>query len=473
MVSISPENGRPVRAASYCRLSLAAMDDTTKVDDQDEINHRVASHRGWTIPDELVFKDNSRSAWRRDRKRPAWEQMLQAINRGEIDAIIVYHGDRLIRQPWDLELLLNVARERGIRLASPTGERNLDNPDDQFVLRIEAAQACRESDNLSRRQKNGIRRRREQGLVRSGGRGGRAFGFETDGVTHRQAEVILMRECADRILAGEGAGEIGRDWDARGLSTVTGANWNHGTIKKMMLRPRVVGLMPDGESKAAWEPILPRDRWEAVCAVLQGRASVFHYVTNARAHLLSGIVVCGPCGEPLSIRHHSRNKQMIGYGCITPGCRKTHRAQEYFDAYVIGHVLELLGNEGFISELEKPDDPGLAGEITGLEARKAEVEEQLRSLADHPSLRPDLLLASLASFDNRIAEIRDRIALSARRRLLLKYAGLDMAGWEALPLTTQRSLVQSSYRVTVWPVTKKGPGFDPNTIDMVPVDDES
>src|SRR5690606_7452574 len=177
-------------------------------------------------------------------------------------------------------------------------------------------------------------RRRRQGIVRKGGRGGRPYGFEPDGVTHRPEEIALMREAADRILAGEGVGQICRDWNARGYRTVTGSEWAHGTPKKMLLRPRVAGLMPDGKARAAGAPVLDddpvkaRERWEAVKAVLERRASAYTYATNARAHLLSGLAVCGPCGNPMVIRHNARGRQLIEYGCNTPGCRKTHRSQD-------------------------------------------------------------------------------------------------------------------------------------------------
>src|SRR5690606_32817517 len=271
------------------------MGDTTKVDDQERICRDVAQSRGWTVRDELVFKDNSRSAWQRNRKRPGWDAMLDNIERGQVQAIVVYHGDRLIRQPYDLEKLLNISDSKGVRLASPTGTRDLDNADDRFVLRIEAAQACRESDNISRRTKNGHRRRREIGLVRSGGRGGRPYGFATDGVTHVPEEVAVLRELAERVLAGEKTNVICRELNERGLRTVTGGRWQHGSVKKMLLRPRLAGLMPDGVSKAAWEPVLEREVWESVKAVLEGKAAAFSYATNARRYLLSGIALCGTC----------------------------------------------------------------------------------------------------------------------------------------------------------------------------------
>ena len=465
-------------AASYCRLSLAAMGDTTKVDDQDVINHRTAEMRGWVIPPEHVYKDNSQSAWKRNRKRPDWDRMLQAIERGEVEAIVVYHGDRLIRQPYDLERLINLADQKGIKLASPTGTRNLDDSDDRFILRIEAAQACRESDNTSRRTKAGHRRRRAEGRVRAGGRGGRAYAFETDGLTHVDAEKQILRELARRVLAGEKAGALARELNERGLRTPTGGQWQHTTIKKMLMRARYAGLLPEGDAPASWEPLYDDDRdaaremWENVCAVLSGRAAAFGYATNARKYLLTGLATCGPCGETVTIRHNTRTEALRGYGCINPACKKkVHRKVAHVDGYVRGVVLELLNDPDFIAKQASGDNSGLAAQVAVLQGRKAEVEEQLRSLADHPNLKPDLLLATLAGFDERIGELRSRIGLSARARLITEHAGLTSEQWKGLPLGTRRGLVAATLRVTILPTGRRGPGFDPDSVQLDLIED--
>lgn len=456
-------------AAVYCRLSLAAMGDTTKVDDQDRISREVARARGWTVHDELVFKDNSRSAWQRNRKRPGWDAMLAAIERGDAQAIVVYHGDRLIRQPYDLEKLLNIADSKGVRLASPMGSRDLDNPDDRFVLRIEAAQACRESDNTSRRTKNGHRRRREQGIVRSGGRGGRPYGFQTDGVTHVPEEVAVLSEIAQRIVTGESAGFICRDLNARGLATVTGGTWSHGTIKKMLSRPRLVGLMPDGVSRASWEPVLGRETWESVKAVLDGKASAFAYTTNARKYLLTGIAVCGSCGHGLMIRHNTRSESLRGYGCIQPGCKKkVHRSQSHLDAYVEGWVLDLLRDTDKLASTSRPENAAILAELSALEARRQETEMTLGDLVNHPALKPDVLIRSLEGFDRRIAELRERLAVTSRSQLLSRYRGIGREVWRGLPLETRRALVGATCHVVVNPSGRRGPGFDDSTVDVTP-----
>ncbi len=230
-------------AAIYCRISLSRFGDTIKVDDQERICRGVAAARGWQTSDTHVYKDNSVSAWRRDRKRPGWDDMLAAVERHEVNAIIVYHGDRLIRQPWDLELLLRLADDRRIQLASATGQRDLSNEDDRFIVRIEAAAACREVAATSRRLKTYFERRAGEGYVRLGGRGGRAYGFEPDGLTVRETDAEVIREVADRILSGEAVSAICRDLNTRGLRTSTGGEWAHGSLSKLMQRPRLAGLV--------------------------------------------------------------------------------------------------------------------------------------------------------------------------------------------------------------------------------------
>jgi site-specific DNA recombinase len=456
-----------VRAAVYCRISLARHGETIKVDDQEKLCRAVARQRGWTVA--AVFKDNSRSAWQRNRKRDGWDAMLAAIEQGHIDAIIVYHGDRLIRQPWDLELLIRLADERGIRLASPTGERDLDNADDRFILRIEAAQACRESDNTSRRLKRHYDRMAENGIVRLGGRGGRAFGFEPDGLTIRTADAGMLREAADRILAGEHLGAICRDLNDRGFRTTTGNPWGHGALKKLMLRPRLAGLLSHrGEilGNAAWPAILDRDRWETVVAVLEHKATGFTYTTNTRRYLLTGIAVCGTCGHPVTIRHNTRAEALRGYGCIHPGCpKKVHRSVRHVDPYVEGHVLAHLNDDTFHRRLRPAGAGQAAADLARLEAHRRRILEEFGDAGDDPDA-VDVVRVSLARNRANIDRVRAEIAAGQRTHILDGAWGIDLARWRRLDLSRQRAIVNATVRVTILPSTRRGPGFDPGSVTV-------
>lgn len=462
--------GNPTAAAVYCRISLARFGDTIKVDDQEAISRKLATDRGWTVADEHVFKDNSVSAWQRNRKRPGWDALLAAVEAREVQAIVVYHGDRLIRQPWDLEMLLRLADERGVRLASVMGERNLDSPDDRYILRIEAASACREVDATSRRLRRHHERRAEKGLHRPGGRGGRAFGFETDGKTHRPGEAAILNEVADRILAGEDTGSIGRDLNTRGVLTTAGNTWTHGALKKLLLRPRLAGLLVHNGvivGPAAWEPILDRDKWETVRFTLERKASRFDYTTNARRYELTGIALCGSCGHGLAIRHNTRDESLRGYGCINPACRqKVHRSVHHLDLYVRTYVLAKLQDPRLLELLAGEDTSGAVAELETAEARRHVIFEDF---ADDDAMAADVLRVSIARLDARIEALRQRISRANSGHVLDGLTGISEEEWQQLPLSRRRAAIQALVRVTVFKSSKRGPGFDPSTVRLEPL----
>jgi site-specific DNA recombinase len=462
-----------IRAAIYCRISLSRHGDTVKVDDQERLCRRVASERGWHVAERYVYKDNSRSAWQRNRSRPGWDAMLEAVDSGEIDAIIVYHGDRLIRQPWDLEVLIQLADQRGIRLASPTGERDLDNPDDRFILRIEAAQACRESDNTSRRLKWHYEKQAERGMVRLGGRGGRAFGFEKDGRTVRQSDAEVIDEVAERVLSGEPIGAIARDLNARNISTTTGGPWDHGSLKKLMCRGRLAGLVArHGQivGEAVWPAILERDRWEAVVAVLERKAQNFAYATNVGRYQLTGIASCGSCEATLVVRHNVRGKSLLGYGCINPACqRKVHRAVHHLDPYVNGAMVRLLCDDRIRQRLATPASRDLSSELRQVEARKdavlASFTERMVSTADAQT-EADILRVTVRGLNERINDLRERMAAARVPHVLDGLWGVDLDGWKRESLARRRAAISVAMRVTVFPAGRRGPGFDPSTVRL-------
>ena len=338
-----------VTAGIYCRISLAADGDTVKTDDQERICRELAARLGWEISEGVglpfkhgVYTDNNKSAWQRNRNRPAWNEMLQDIEAGKINGIIVYHGDRLVRRGQDLSKLFDYAETKGVKLASPSGTHDLDR--DRMMLWIRAAFAEEESQRTSERRKSQYERWRREGKVRPGGRGGRAYGFATDGLTHVPAECDHVRDMAAMLLAGKPTGALVRDAAERGALTPAGSVFSHGTIRKMLARPRYAGLMPDGENAAAWKPVLGRRDWERVCEILDAKTATFAYATNARRWLLSGIAVCGACEAPMQIRPskgRGRQEHENGYACNRAGCRKVYRSAPLLDAYVGRRVVNL------------------------------------------------------------------------------------------------------------------------------------
>lgn len=460
---LGSDSGR-VRAAIYCRIS-PIPDSDERLERQEGDCRTLCERLDWEVIQ--TFVDPKRSAWQRNRKRPAWDAMLQGVQDGRFDAIVVYHGDRLIRQPWDLEMLLSLASEKGLRLASPTGTRRLDNADDRFILRIEAAQACRESDNTSRRTKRAKEAKRAAGVVQIGGT--RPFGRNADRSVF-PAEAEEIEDIFTRILAGEGPTGLWREWVERGVPTVRGGRWQYTSFHQMLRRPDIAGLVghrdqPVGPATNV-EPIVPRETWEAVQGILDGLyAKHGGGKSRPRKHLLSAIAVCTGCEGPM-VPASPSPRRTGQYRCNNPACpRRVVRSRTHLDEYVIAFVLERLDDERLWRRVEvrrRRADAGAGAELEALETQRAET---IAVFSKSRSLKPAELDRILNDLGRQIEQVRARIAGGTAAHVLDGLRGLDRPGWDALPLDRQRAIIRELCTVRVGP-SRRGPGFDVDSVDV-------
>ena len=125
-----------IQAGLYLRISQDRTGQEAGVARQEKDCRVLASEREWDVVD--VFTDNDVSAYS-GRPRPAYQRMLNAIRLGRINAVIAWHTDRLYRQPKDLEGLIDLAEERGVKFATvKAGEIDLSTPTTRAMARVGA-----------------------------------------------------------------------------------------------------------------------------------------------------------------------------------------------------------------------------------------------------------------------------------------------------------------------------------------------
>jgi site-specific DNA recombinase len=446
-----------VRACIYTRLSVAPDGSTEKVERQEADSRDVAGRLHWDVG--RTYVDNSKSAWRRDVIRKDWEQMLVDLHAGLWEAVVVYHGDRLIRQPWDLERLLTIADERHLQLASVSGTRDLSNPDDRFILRIEAAQACRESDNISRRTRRGNRAAAEAGRPRQGRR--RAYGWTGDGTELVATEAGELRSWAVRLLAGESLTGIVRDLRTRGVPTVAGGAWTETTVRDILLNPRIAGHAVHRGTivgPSTRPAVLDEDTWQALTGLFARRSS--GPGSRDRRFLLSGLALCGSCRGGLYVHQNGEGTGRRMYLCRNAGCPgpRVGRDQRYLDEYVTGAALAMLGDlrPGAVG------DPAadIRAELAGVEARLRQVEAELVTAAGRP---PAVLVRAVGALEDRAEALRAAIAATTHRPSVTAGA-MSRQDWDALPLDRRRAILRDLLVVTVLPTRSGRRGFDPTGV---------
>lgn len=442
-------------AAIYCRISHVNDASTIGVDRQEADGRGLVERRGWRLA--ALHIDNNRSAWKRGRKRPGWDALLDDIRERRVDVVVVAHPDRLIRQPRDLEDLLDLARDTGVQLVSAGGDRDLSNPDDVFILRIEVAHACRSSDDTSRRVRRGHEAAAAAGRPGGGTGRRRPYGYETDQLTVRPSERLVVQEAARRILSGETLASVCRDLDERHVPTISGVTWKITVLAGILRSPRTAGLREHRRQivgPAVWPALLEREQWEAVRCLLNRPVPAGQ---NRRRHLLSGLAVCGVC----ELGMIGRSGTPPGYAC--PRCCQ-RVARHLLDDYVVGEVLRRVSTANLLAAILPPQDEQEARDRALVEACEARVA---RVLAEWEATGASAAWArervDAINAEKQLAE--RRLAGGVRRSALAGLVQVDRAGWDVLPLGVRRAIVAELMPdLTVYRTLRRGRGFDPTRV---------
>ncbi len=458
------------RAAVYARISDDRAGAGLGVARQREDCERLCERRGWTVVDTYV--DNDLSAYS-GKPRPEYDRLLEDVRAGHVTAIVAWHPDRLHRSTRELEDFIDAIEESGATVETVTaGTYDLSTPSGRMTARILGATARHESEHKSERLRRKALELAEAGAV--GGGGTRPFGFEADRVTVREDEAALVREAAGRVLAGETLHAVLTDWNARGVTTVTGRPWRTTTLRRLLTAPRVAGLREHrGEvvGPAVWAAIIDRDHWERLRArVLDpGRRKG----GRPREYLLTGgIAVCGVCGADLVARPRAGHRSYVcAKGVNFAGCGKIRMKADPFEAEVRDQVIAALAGPGLRAALEADDD----GDQGALYDRLRADEEALHALEvdfyTEGALSKAGYLAAREKLAARIEETRSRLARTDRSGVLADLPESEdalRAEWQSRSVAWRRSLVAALVEsVEVGPAVQGRNFFDPERVSIV------
>lgn len=343
----------------YARISLDRREGEG-VARQLDLCRTLADERGWEVVAEFV--DNSVSAYQ-DRVRPQWVKLLRDLQAGVYEAVVAYHPDRLYRRLPDLEGLIDVIEQHGVKVATVrAGDLDLSTAAGRMNARILGAVARGESERTAERVRDAKARNARAGRPSNGG--GRAFGFEDDRRTHRPDEAELIRGIAERLVAGSAFTAEVRALNDAGIRTPAGNLWRHASLRRVLTSERVAGLRAyRGELVAVgdWEPIVDRETWDLLRALMASRK---RGRPRSGVWLLSGILACAECGGPMYAMPDARghryrchpdtvSKTRHGCGKVTIRC---DLADEYVEQVVGKWVGTPEGVEATGAAMTEPSD---------------------------------------------------------------------------------------------------------------------
>ncbi|WP_313566530.1 recombinase family protein [Mobilicoccus sp.] len=444
--------------AIYARQSLDRKQDQLAVSRQLTLCRKYAADQGWDVAGEYVDNDQSATS---GKVRPEFERLLK----DRPERIVVWHTDRLVRLTKDLERVIAL----GVNVhALKAGDLDLSNPAGRAVARTITAWATYETEQKAVRQRAANDQRAEEGLPYICQR---AFGYESDGMTIREDEAAELRAAADGVLRGRSLNSMCTDLNERGVRTATGRTWKVVTLKAALLSPRNAGLRRHrGQvvGKAAWPAILDEETAAAVRAVLTDPSRARKGPT--RRYLLSGILRCGVCGGPVVGTYIKAEKGLTKsgkpfkakgetYRCTGHVSRKVADVDEYVTGVVVARLARPDAAELFSTAGAEDRSGDLRSERESLRGRLDGLAEAF-ALGDIDRLQ---LKAGSERINARLSEIETELAATVADPTLAEIAGADdvAEAWAALPMDTQRQVVDALMSLEL---LKVGPGrrtFDP------------
>jgi DNA invertase Pin-like site-specific DNA recombinase len=297
-----------LRAAIYTRVSSDEQArEGFSLDLQEERCRAYASAHGWMLID--VFTDPGVSGAKA--QRPRLDAMLAAVERSEVDVIVVAKLDRLGRSMRNLSPLLGLLDDRGVSLVSIAEAFDSRSTTGRLLRNMLGSMAEWERDVICERTRAGVNAR-----VRAGGWGGGKrppFGYSIVGkgpsahLEVNQGEAEVVRTALSLVLdQGLSTLEVALRLNALGLTPRTAPLWTSQNLRNCLKRGQWDGRWTFGKVSpkgtvpkpivVAVEPIIDPERAAALAAHLRRT----HLVRGAKGvHPLSGRLIC-QCGQPMT-----------------------------------------------------------------------------------------------------------------------------------------------------------------------------
>jgi DNA invertase Pin-like site-specific DNA recombinase len=336
-------------------------------------------------------------------------ELVRAIKRGEVQVVVAFKLNRLVRDVGVWDALSNLFLRYGVRLIVGGRDLELETARGKCDASIEAARSREWRDEISENVQRDHDYKFRLGLFTRNPScyGFRSAGRDTQGVVFIYEELRVVRRIFDMACGRHGGPPMGHYQIARrlmdeGVTTAVGARghktkrpgrvdgsqvrnilqncmyvglWQHNKERKTF--PQLFVPPEDGIGDPA--PWIPQDLWDEAQARLSATPKLGSQAGNLK-RMLSGLVVCGACGRPC----HAHKTIAGAHRWICPhrsGRHKTCTGSSYasirideLDQWVLEYLAPMLAIEVQDVLDERLNSPLLA-QMMAKEAQLAELKE--------------------------------------------------------------------------------------------------
>lgn len=290
-----------------------------------------------------VYQDAGISA--KNDKRPAYQEMIEDVKKGNINVIVALKLDRLTRSVYDIEKLMKFVNDYECDIDCMADESNTTTSNGRMVMRIMTSVSQNEIEKCSERTKFGM-----AGAIKNGhipNRTGLGFKRENKKLVPDPLTKDIIVRIFDLYLEGKSHQAIANIYNKEKVLGKT--NWYDSTIQKILSNELYKGDYVKGKRtkhptyyENVIEPIVSKEKWES--CQYQKLRNARHYERTA-TYLFTNKLKCSKCGNFLGghATTKTNGKKYYYYKCNT--------CKTYFNEIDIEKELK-----AFMLELAKQDD---------------------------------------------------------------------------------------------------------------------
>lgn len=356
---------RPLRCAIYTRKSTdeGLDNDFNTLHAQREAAEayiKSQAQAGWTtLPEQ--YDDGGFSG--ATLERPALKRLLEDMEGGKVDCVVVYKVDRLSRSLLDFSRMVELFDRKGVSFVSVTQQFNTTNSMGRLTLNILLSFAQFEREVIAERIRDKFAASRKRGKHMGGTP---VLGYDIDRAQKRLVvnpeEVKLVRHIFERFLEIGSVTALTEELIEKGYTTKAwttvkgrvreGKPWNKGNVYRLLNNVLYIGEVNHLGSRypGEQEALIDRKTWDKVQALLASRYHVRDRGRRTKSPvLLQGFLRCTPCGCGMQPTYSMKHGKIYRYYVCMKAtkiraavCPLRRVAVRELEGVVIGQLRQLL-----------------------------------------------------------------------------------------------------------------------------------
>ena len=392
-----------IRVALYIRVSTQEQaKEGYSIGEQTDRLQKYAEAHGWTVV--KIYTDAGHSG--ANMERPALQDLIEDVEAGRLDKVLVYKLDRLSRSQKDtLKIIEDILLANNTDFESMTEKFDTSTSFGKAMVGILAVFAQLEREQIKERMSMGMFARIKEGKWRGGAHA--PFGYDYEPALSKLVindyEAMIVKNLFEAFSEGEPLYAIAADMREKGQVLNNGKVDNR-HLRYMLRNKTYCGYLRHNNTwiTGLHDAIIDEETFDKAQIILDENKRRFDEAgyktgTEAMSTCLGGLLYCAKCGAKYG-KCHTGTKEYnyyTNYGCYSrhkkvksmikdPTCKNKYYRVDDLDNIIFDEIKKLAIDPEYLQHLKKESEKN--DDVQKIRA----IENQIKSISNQLSRFMDL-----------------------------------------------------------------------------------